>query len=247
MSRTAILTALILRSRPSGETNSEVYLLTGEEGIIRATVFGGVKSKLRAHISPYNSGRVWVYRDKSKEYAKVSDFDVHSWRPGLRELYERSMAASAIADTILASHGGGGEWGSALRLAAETLDALEKANEELCGRLLIYFLWRWAGLLGIQPFINQCAGCGHGTDAPFWFNAREGAALCANCVSAEREDRGMIKLNPGCRRWLSAAENLAASDLHRYSMDHKSFSEAKALVTAVMTGALGKRLASWEW
>ena len=245
--RTAILTAIILRSRPSGESNSEVYLLTGEEGIIRATVFGGPKSKLRAHVSPYNSGRVWVYRDKSKEYAKLSDFDVQFWRPGLRELYDRSMAASAIADTILASHGGGGEWGSALKLAAETLDALEKANEEQCGRLLIYFLWRWVGFLGIQPHIDQCAGCGLNTNAPFWFNVREGAALCATCTPAEKEDRGKLLLNPGSRRWLSAAGELAASDLHRYSMDHKSFGEAKALVTAVMTGVLGKRLASWEW
>jgi hypothetical protein len=30
-------------------------------------------------------------------------------------------------------------------------------------------------------------------------------------------------------------------------MDNKSFSEAKAAVTAVMTSALGKRLASWNW
>jgi hypothetical protein len=30
-------------------------------------------------------------------------------------------------------------------------------------------------------------------------------------------------------------------------MDNKSFGEAKALTTAVMTAALGKRLASWDW
>jgi len=125
MSRTFVYSALVLRNRPSGESNSEITLLTAEEGIIKATVYGGPKSKLRSHSAPYNSGQVWIYRDPAKDYSKLNDFDVHSWRPGLRELYERTMAASAVAETILSTHGGGGDWGSALKMAAATLDALE--------------------------------------------------------------------------------------------------------------------------
>ena len=256
MSRTVVYSALVLRSRPSGESNNEVFLLTAEEGIIRATVFGGPKSKLRAFASPYNSGQVWVYRDKAKEYAKLSDFDVRLWRPGLRELYERTMAAAAVSETILASHGGGGDWATALQLAAETLDALENANEELSSRLLVHFLWRWCAFLGIQPHVESCSACsvnfvtrsGEGGDAPFWFDVREGTVLCANCVTENREQQpGLIKLNPGCRKWLSVTGALEPSLIHRYSMDHKSFSEAKALVCSVLSGVLGKRLTSWEW
>ena len=258
MSRTAVYSALVLRSRPSGESNNEVFLLTAEEGIVRATVFGGPKSKLRAFASPYNSGQVWVYRDKAKDYAKLSDFDVRAWRPALREMYDRTMAAAAAAETILASHGGGGEWSTALKLAAETLDALENANEELCARLLVHFLWRWCAFLGIQPNVENCSGCGQGEDAPLWFDVREGAAHCAACtnqlamsneqLTINREQiSGLIKLNPGCRRWLSVTGELESSLLHRYSMDNKSFGEAKALVCAVLSGVLGKRLASWDW
>ena len=101
MSRTAVYSALVLRNRPSGESNSEIFMLTAEEGIVRATVFGGAKSKLRSHSAPYNSGKAWIYRDPAKDYGKLSDFDVQSWRPGLRELYERTMTASAAAETIL--------------------------------------------------------------------------------------------------------------------------------------------------
>jgi DNA repair protein RecO (recombination protein O) len=248
LSRTAVYSALVLRSRPSGESNSEVFLLTAEEGIIRATVFGGPKSKLRAFASPYNSGQVWVYRDKSKEYAKLSDFDVRSWRPGLREMYERTMAAAAVAETVLSSHGGGGEWANALKLAAEMLDTLEGANEELCSRLLVHFLWRWSGFLGIQPHVESCVSCGLGEGYPLWFCAREGSVLCANCAAeAGGQGSSLLKLNPGCRRWFSAAGEMESAYLHRYSMDSKSFNEAKALVTAVLSGTLGKRLVSWEW
>jgi len=260
MSRTAVLSALVLRTRPSGESNNEVFLLTEEEGIIRATVFGGPKSKLRAFASPYNSGQVWIYRDKAKDYtgslsyAKLSDFDVRSWRPGLRELYERTMAAAAVSETILASHGGGGEWGTALQLAAETLDALENADDELSARLFVHFLWRWCAFLGIQPHIESCSGCaGERDDAPLWFDVREGAVLCANCAAMNSNLRfgeqqpGLLKLNPGCRKWFSVTGELEPSLISRYSMDHKSFSEAKALVCSVLSGVLGKKLASWDW
>ena len=223
MSRTATYTALVLRCRQSGESNNEVTLLTSEEGILKATVFGGSKSKLRAHCAPYNSGQVWIYRDKIKDYAKLSDFDVHSWRAGLRELYERTMSASAIAETILSSHGGGGDWQAALKIAMETLDVLENANEELCGRLLVHFMWRWAHLLGIQPDIND------------------------NNINCEVQTEYGLVLSPGSRKWLSAVGNLEPAQLHRYSMDNKSFGEVKSLVATILTEALGKRLASWSW
>jgi DNA repair protein RecO (recombination protein O) len=267
MSRTAVYSALVLRNRPSGESNSEVYLLTAEEGIIRATVFGGPKSKLRAHSAPYNSGQVWIYRDKAKDYSKLSDFDVHSWRPGLRELYERTMAAGGIAETILSTHGGGGDWPAALKLAESTLDALENSQDWLCSCLLVHFLWRWARFLGIQPHLDNCAVCGAGfaPDSPLWFNISESAAFCADCalktgsihgnaglVPFPRNGSvpiipGFIYLNSGCRNWLAAVENLDPSLLNSYSIDNKSFSGAKSLAFSVMTLAIGKKLASWDW
>jgi DNA repair protein RecO (recombination protein O) len=261
MSRTTVYSALVLRNRQSGESNNEVTLLTAEEGIIKATVFGGPKSKLRSHSAPYNSGQVWIYRDPAKDYRKLSDFDVHSWRPGLRELYERTMAAGGVVETILYSHGGGGDWGFALKLALATLDALENASEELCPRLLIHFLWRWAEFLGIQPHIDYCSACGsEASDSPLWFSSRESSVLCGNCVHGDRasaENRALspksssvpnlLQLNPGCRRWLASTGLVEPALLYRYSMDNKSFNEAKSLVTEVLSGALGKRLSSWDW
>jgi DNA repair protein RecO (recombination protein O) len=268
MSRTAVYSALVLRNRPSTfasarqESNSEVFMLTAEDGIIRATVFGGPKSKLRSHTAPYNSGQTWVYHDPVKDYRKVSDFDVHSWRPGLRELYERTMAAGGVAETVLSSHGGGGNWSQALSLATATLDALENANEELCPRLFTHFLWCWADFVGFQPKIGYCSNCGKETfDDVFWYYSHENSVLCESCVPENRalspktelctqkssSVSTLLKLNPGSRRWLSAVGALEPSLLHLYSMDNKSFNETKALTAAVMTGALGKPLLSWDW
>jgi len=248
MSRTSVYSALVLRSRHCGESNIETSLLTAEEGIIKATLFGGPKSKLRSHAAPYNSGKVWIYRDPSKEYSKLSDFDVHSWRPGLRELYERNMAAGAAAETILSTHGGGSDWEEAMSLASDTLDALENAGEELCALLLIHFLWRWTGFLGIQPQIDRCSNCkNEAKESVLWYSGSENSVLCADCARSESPVPNTIELNSGSRRWLTAVSRLGASSIYRYSMDKKSAGEAKSLAVTVLTGALGKKLSSWDW
>jgi DNA repair protein RecO (recombination protein O) len=269
MSRNAEYPALILRSRPSGESNRDVWLLCAGAGLLRATVFGGPKSKLRAHAAPFHSGQAWIYHDPVKDSRKLSDFDVRFWRPGLRELYERAMCADAIAETILASHGGGGLWEEALTLAETALDTLENAGEELCRRILVRFLWRWAGLLGLQPDLDRCVICGTSlaesgeAELPLWYSAREGGVLCANCVKTRQYaegNAGLLQISAASRRWLNrkppakqdAAQNrqsavAADSAATAPSAADKSFREAKALTFAVLAEALGKRLASWDF
>ncbi|GHV74903.1 hypothetical protein AGMMS49940_22050 [Spirochaetia bacterium] len=161
MARLFTYSALILRVRPSGESNREAWMLTPEEGILRATVFGGPKSKLRAHVEPYHGGKLWIYRDPVRDSRKISDFDVQSWKPGIRESYERSTAAAAIAETILAAYGGGGPWEHAFTLADASLEALGLADEPCSVRIFIHFLWQWTEILGIRPDLDES-----GDDAP---------------------------------------------------------------------------------
>jgi DNA repair protein RecO (recombination protein O) len=256
MTRSRTFTALILRARPLGESNREVYFLTAEEGILRGTVFGGPKSRLRAHAAPYHQGTLWIYRDPAKDFFKITDFDVQFWRPGLRENYERSMAAAAVAETILASHGGGSEWAKALALASQTLDAMETSEEETTRRLTAQFLWNWADILGYKPDLSQCSSCGRifAPEETLWYSRRETSAFCASCAGLSEENRDLVSpelaaeylpIGPGSRRWLSAAGTLKPAALSRVGMDRVSGLEAKTLVTTVMSAAIGKRLASW--
>jgi DNA repair protein RecO (recombination protein O) len=146
--------ALALRVRESGEANREAFFLTSEFGIIRAIVYGGPKSKLRSYVSPNHAGTLYLYYDPVRDSYKVSDFDVSAWRPGLREMYERSQSAGAIAETILASDGGGASWDSALRLANASLEALSNADAETVRRVTLHFLWNWAEILGVRPELD---------------------------------------------------------------------------------------------
>ncbi|MDR0495247.1 MAG: DNA repair protein RecO C-terminal domain-containing protein [Treponema sp.] len=248
MTRNACYSALILRSRPSGEANRDIWLLAAEAGLIRATVFGGPKSKLRAYASPFHSGQAWIYQDPSKDSRKLSDFDVKSWRPGLRELYERVMAADAAAETVLATHGGGGNWGGALSLAEAALDALAIADSETCARILLWFLWQWAGFLGLWPEFSRCSSCEKPIPANSlaMFSPVEGGVVCEDCLG-DMYKTGLVAAGPGCRRWLETARGLSPVQLNRYTLDKQSFHEAKSLATAILAEALGRRLNSWDF
>ena len=151
MTRNISCAALALRTRQFGEANREAYFLTREAGVIRAVLYGGPKSKLRAFVSPFHSGLLYLYHVPARDSYKVTDFDVRAWRPGIREVYERTVSSGAIAETILAGHGGGGGWEEAFRLACSTLDVIERADAARTRRLLVYFFWKWADILGARP------------------------------------------------------------------------------------------------
>jgi DNA repair protein RecO (recombination protein O) len=253
MTRSFTYNALVLRVKPSGESNREAWFLTAEEGILRATVFGGPKSKLRAYVAPFHQGTLWVYHDPVRDSRKVSDFDVRLWRPGLRESYDRAMGADAVAETILSSHGGGGAWGHALELAGGSLDALENADEKTCGRILIHFLWNWADVLGVRPDIKTCASCACEArpDEVLWYDPREDGLFCSDCVDRTGAG-GLFSVGPGARRWLLAVQDLDASALSRgllsrLTLDEVSRGQAKALAVAVLAGAIGKHLPTWDF
>jgi DNA repair protein RecO (recombination protein O) len=258
MARTCTYSALILRVRSSGESNRDLWFLTAEEGILRATLFGGPKSKLRAYAAPFHRGTIWIYHDPVRDSRKVTDFDVTAWRPGIRERYERSAAASAVAETILAAHGGGGEWREALGLADRTLDALEGADESLCQEILLRFLWDWAEVLGCRPELFRCGSCAceFPADGVSWYVRREGILLCPACSGRGPETRGAgdaeggsrrenpgLPLGPGARRWLLTAD---PPSLTNRAPDAASLAQAKALVTDILAGLFGRRLASWD-
>jgi len=248
MNRNISCQALVLRARALGDSNREVWLLGAETGPVRATVFGGPKSRLRAYASPFHSGRAWIYHNPVKDSRKLADFDVVSWRPGLREMYERAMAADAVARVVLASHGGGGDWEGALALAEGALDVLALADVELCQRALLWFFWRWADFLGIRPEFERCSLCERPAlpaDA-LWFSLREGGALCRSCAGAAGGGGGLLEAGPGCRLWLRTAGLAHPSQIWRYTLDAKSFREAKALTSALLSGIGHGKAALWE-
>ncbi|MDR0411796.1 MAG: recombination protein O N-terminal domain-containing protein [Treponema sp.] len=249
MSRNLVFNnALVLRVRPFGEANREAVFLTTEEGIVNVVVFGGPRSKLRAAISPFHQGNLYLYLNPMKDSRKAVDFDVKIWRPGLREDFGRAMAAGAVSGTVSATHAGGGDWARALELASASLTALETADESACIRVFIHFLWNWLGLIGEKPSLSHCAVCGLTFENSAVFSFLEQALVCPVCrESAWRTESGSLVLGPGARRWLSVTENLPPSQLGRWTLDMVSLVQARAVVTGMMALTIEKRLNIWDF
>ncbi|GHT50646.1 hypothetical protein FACS1894102_6290 [Spirochaetia bacterium] len=146
--------AIVLKQRPLGESNREAFFLTETEGVLRCMVYGGPKSKLKAFVSPFHSGILYVYHDPIRNTYKVQDFDVKNYRMGIRESYERSMTSIAICETVLAGYGGGGNWIEASAIVNASLNAIENADDNDTKRSFVHFLWTWANLLGALPDIS---------------------------------------------------------------------------------------------
>jgi DNA repair protein RecO (recombination protein O) len=255
MSRDFSCRVLVLRTRPQGESNREVTFLAEGEGILQATVFGGPQSRLRAHAAPYHEGTAWFYRNPVKNFIKLSDFDVRNWRAGLRETWPRSMTAAAVAETLIASHGGGGAWNEALEFASSLFDALETSDESAARDLLVFFLWKWTEMLGLRPGLDRCASCGEdktGVELLYWSD-REGQTLCPFCAGtgfpeqARNSGAEFLPLHAGTRRWLETIATVAPGQFHRYSLEKTLEGEAKTFVTALVAGAIGRRLSTWNF
>jgi DNA repair protein RecO (recombination protein O) len=249
MSRDFTCHALTLRVKASGESNREAWFLTAEEGLLKATVYGGPKSRLRAYIAPFHEGKLWIYHDPVRDSNKVSDFDVQSFRQGIREVWERAMAADAIAETILSSQGGGENWQEAVKLAGAVLDTLNEAAAKACPRIAIYFLWHWAHILGVRPDLSTCASCSCEAkrEDVLWYFARKEVLLCEKCSTGIKEDFSpLLRAGCGARLWLKEIESLPPAALERVTLDEPSLEQAKALSQAILAAALGRRLPTWN-
>jgi recombinational DNA repair protein (RecF pathway) len=151
------------------------------------------------------------------------------------------MSAGAIAETILASHGGGGNWQEALELASAILDTLNGASAGACQRITVCFFWRWAQILGVKPDLCACASCASEVkrEESLWYSAGKEALFCEKCA----KDGGFsFRLGPGARLWLKGIESLPVTALERVTTDIPSLEQAKALSQAVLAAVLGKPL-----
>jgi len=151
--------ALILSTKPKGESNRLISLFTPEDGIISATLYGGPKSKLRAQVAPMNSGIIYLYKDEVKKSVKISDFDVKNYHFSFRENLFKTFAASLASEILIKTHCAGNSE-QAWILLNGFLDGMDYFDEKEARIGLVRFLWRYIFLLGVQPDTECCSQCG---------------------------------------------------------------------------------------
>ena len=161
MQRNVITDALILSVSQLGENNRSVCMLTPDDGISYAVLYGGPKSKLKGLVSPFCRGKIYLYCDNVKKSTKITDFDVKNFHLSFRESLFKSWAASLACEIALKTKcaGNASECWYLLNGFLDGLELCDDANGQLG---LIRFLWRYLGILGLRPESKYCGVCNKG-------------------------------------------------------------------------------------
>ena len=249
MNRSFSTPAIVISLKPVGENNSNVTLLTKDQGIIYATLYGGPKSKLRSLVSQWNAGIIYLYDNAEKKQIKISDFDVKNYHgtfsQNLFKLYAASLAAELAIKTKCA-----GSNEQCWTLVSGFLDGLDLTGEEQ-GRLgLIRFLWRYLELLGVQPNPSYCGRCGKSfldsqfaPDTETYYNVTDNIFICPNCALTE-EHYFPLKLQSSA--YLSAVSVLTPAEVRKIQIDKETYEQIRNIVFFLTENHVESKLNSIE-
>ncbi len=248
MNRSSSTFAIVLSLKPLGENNSSVTLLTLDDGIVYAVLYGGPKSRLRSLVSQWNSGKVWLYENPEKNQIKISDFEVknfhESFSQNLYKLYAASLAAELAIKTRCA-----GSAQECFRLVSGFFDGMELCDEEQSRLGLIRFLWRYLELLGLQPQSHACGLCGKtfldrqfAPEAISYYNSMENSFICPYCAGPENA----IPVKNTAVQYLSALTVLSPSNARKLSIDEETYGQIRQLVFFLIENSIDQKLNSIE-
>ena len=244
--------ALILTVQLQGESNRRITIFSPNEGIFTAMLYGGPKSKLRALVSPMNSGLIYLYRDEVKNQIKITDFDVKNYHLSFRENLFKTWAASFATEILIKTKCAGASE-EAWRIVNGFLDGLELSGEEESRLGLVRFLWRYLALLGVKPDTASCCGCGASLhsdrftgDSFSWryaFSSINNSFMCPNC---SRFEKSGVELSKAAITYLEAVSSLSPKDVRNIRVSQETFLEMKSLAYALIEEACGAKLKSLE-
>lgn len=263
MNRSFSTSAIVISLKPVGENNSTVTLITENNGIVYATLYGGPKSKLRSLVSQWHSGTIYLYENPEHNQIKISDFDVKNYHISFGENLFKFYAASLAAEIALKTKCAGSNehcW----KLLSGFLDGLELATEEQ-GRVgLIRYLWRFLELLGVQPDSTSCGFCNQSflnqkfaPDTETYYNIRDNFFICSSCAKNnfqseyEKDDNlsqldRLFPLKLQAINYLSAINLLKPAEVRKLSIDKQSYDQIKNIVFYLIENTVEHKLNSIE-
>lgn len=182
--------AIILRTRPLGEADRLITLLTWEKGKINAVAKGArrTKSKLAAGVDLFVYGHYVLYQGKTlatvtqneiiESFAYLKEDPVaFSYATYFAELTERIMVEEEKSDEICC-------------LLLDVLRMLKEGSDYLL--LARAFELKLLSIVGYQPSFDECVICNSKVTNFFSLNA--GGLICRRCLSGDQQ---VVPLSPG--------------------------------------------------
>lgn len=243
--------AVILSIRDFGENNRIVTFLC-EDGIESAVLYGGPKSKLRSLVQPFYSGTIYLYCDNVKKSTKITDFDAKNCHLSFRLNLFKSWAANLAAEIVIKTKCGG-DSKLAFLLLNSLLDGMEISEENDARLGLLRFIWRYLGLLGIQPDSKECVSCGN-----FLLNTKLNSAyiesrqgfVCEDCLpfysAKEKDESAKFIIDVNGLTYLAAINELSPGKVRSLLLPATSAFKLKQLLYHLIEKGAETKLDSIE-
>ncbi len=196
---------LVLRQVKLREADQILTLLTPRHGIVSVSARGS----LRPNNKLFAASGLFCYSEWTLHEGKTM-YSVDEAAPievffELRSRIEAVALATYIAELLQIFSPTGGEAEKLLRLALNSFHLLGKGGANPLLMKAVFEL-RSLSETGYMPDIAMCAGCGRYEGGPFFFEARSGALLCADCAAEHGQE---ANLSPGA---LAALRHIVLSD-----------------------------------
>ncbi|MBN1192389.1 MAG: DNA repair protein RecO [Coriobacteriia bacterium] len=172
--------AISLRRTKLGETDLIVTFLAEDGSQVRAVAKGARKpgSRFCGRVEPYTVVDMLLHTGRTLE--TVSDAQIVSSHCALREDYDRSQAASVVADFLDKVSVECQPEERLFDLTCATLDAMDVARGDALLALVVAFLLKGMAMHGYRPQFGACASCG-GIAGAGAFSLELGGPLCEAC------------------------------------------------------------------
>ena len=173
--------AIVLRRLDYGEADRILTLLTREYGKLAAIAKGSRRAKARSGsgLDLFTRSQMMLAKGRNLDVVAQSERrgDTRNISGDLQRTAYACLVAE-VADKVLEDRH---PVDDVFELVAITLDRLN-APERGARADAAWFLMRILELLGYQPQLQDCAGCGTPLPAlPAWFSPLLGGVLCARC------------------------------------------------------------------
>jgi DNA repair protein RecO (recombination protein O) len=174
--------ALVLRTRPYGESDRIVTLITEEHGKLTGIAKGAKNSRQRfgGTLEPFVRIQVVFRQRASSDLAFLLRCELLGvWREFTRDL-DRFAAGSyvlGLTDRMVFGRESGLE---VYRLVHDALELLDRGAA--CEPLLRAFELHLLGVTGYAPALDRCRVCGRGAEDVFYLALERGGLVCRACV-----------------------------------------------------------------
>jgi len=202
--------AIVLKTRPHGESDLLVFALTEERGLMNCVAKGALKSRRRfaGCFEPFNLLEVKYFQKETSSFARIDSATILDAHAGIREDLARITSGAVVVELAYLMEAPGPGASELFALVGDTLLALDTSDAPM--DLMVVYVMRLMKLAGYMVPASACATCGLGlTLGPAYYRGGFGL-YCPKCAS------GGLRLSQGSLAFIrqaGAAEGKMAARL----------------------------------